>query len=96
MTDDERVEKIRKLSDTIESIDKILRRIKRQREAFAHSRDGSVKMFGGLLTKFFSVFTSEFHYVVTPKELDAELLDLVEAFYLDKRRELEHDLIYMK
>ena len=95
MTNEERVEKIRKLSDTIESIDKILRRIKRQRDTFEYKHD-SIRMFGGLLTKFFSVFTSEFNYVVTPEELDEELLDLVETFYKDKKTELEYDLIYMK
>lgn len=95
MTGEERISNVKQIAKTIESIDKILGRIKRQREVFAHDKDGAIKMFGGLLVKFFSIFTSEFNYVVTPEDLDAELLDLVEAFYLGKKKELEEDLIYM-
>ena len=91
MTDKEKVRWVRDTTKTIESIDKILRRIKQQRDIFEYKHDGT-RLFIESLSKFFSVFTSELNKVITPKELDADLLDVIEIFYLGEKIELEQSL----
>jgi len=94
MTNEEKIDRAHKLAGTIELIEHILIRIKRQKKIYVtKEKDDDIFFFGGLLQRFFHMFQPELESVKTPEEYDLEVLTLVEDFYEEKRRELEHELI---
>ena len=93
MTNEEKIERAKQITKTIDSIDKVLRRCKFQRDVWDREESTYFSRFGGFLTKFFGTFAHELSDIPTPDELNLEVLTLVENFYLQKRIELEHELI---
>lgn len=93
MTNEEKIERAKQITKTIDSIDKILRRCMFQRASWAKDSVRNSNRFGGFLTKFFSTFAHELGDIPTPDELNLEVLTMVEDFYMQKKIELEHELI---
>lgn len=91
MTNEEKIKRAKLLAKTIESIDKILRRLSLQRAAWERETDNYI--YGGILRKFFSVFAGKIGDIPTPEDLDLELLIEVENFYKQKKTELEYELL---
>lgn len=85
-----KVERIKKITEFLNNIETILRRIKVEQAKLEEPNRGSVF---GFIGKFFMSYRREFDNYHTPTQFDKELLNIIEEFYLRKKSELEHELL---